>query len=295
MATTSTAPTATATLAAAAPASERERRPEPAGSAANEAPSDIAGRPPSSPVSRALPAERFCGARDDAAVTGARTSDIATSVSAAPVASVGPSQRSPGSGSASAAAPRGNSQLNDQATSGTASEPATTPTIATAAVANMRCGRVRPIALSAGWSAAEPATSRPSAWATRRRPPNAATAVAIHSVETPTSMLGTMASPTAFEWRDVETVRCQDLIDLGGDRVEAVLVDAEVDERLDVGDLVGVSAGEPLRELDDRERRLEVTLGPDDGGHLDLDRRSVERIAGSELGVVGCPLAEARR
>ena len=62
----------------------------------------------------------------------------------------------------------------------------------------------------------------------------------------------------AFEWRDVETVRSQDLIDLGGDRVEAVLVDAEVDECLDVGNVVGVSAGEPLRELDDRERRLEV-------------------------------------
>ena len=60
----------------------------------------------------------------------------------------------------------------------------------------MRCARVMPIALSAGSSVEAAATNRPSAWATRSRPPSVATAAAIHSVVTPTSMLGMIAAPT---------------------------------------------------------------------------------------------------
>ena len=195
VATTRTAATATAMLAAAAPARARERRPDPAGSVAKDAPSDIAGRPRSRPESRPLLAARAGRVPEAAAATSTSTSDAATSVSPAPAASVDTSQRSPGSGSARAAAPRGNRPLAAQATNGTASAPAAMATLAIATDPDVRCGRVRPIAVSAGWSAAEAATRRPSAWATRRRPPSAATAVAIHSVDTPTSMLGTIAAP----------------------------------------------------------------------------------------------------
>ncbi len=295
MATTSTAATATATLAAAAPASERERRPEPAGSAAKEAPSDIAGRPPSSPVSRPLLAGRACRARDDAAVTTARTSDAPTSVSggARGERRAVPAQPRVGFGQRGGAAREQPAQRPGDEWDGERAGDDADDRHCCRRQHALRTGQTHRVErrVVGGRAGDEPAERLGDEEEAAERGDGGGDPQRRDAdLDARDDGLA-----DALERRDVEAVRSQDLLDLGGDRVEAVLVDAEVDERLDVGDVVGVGAGEALGELDDRERRLEVALGPGDGRHLDLDRRSVEGVAGSELAVVGRPLGEARR
>ena len=92
-------------------------------------------------------------------------------------------------------------------------------------------------------------------------------------------MLGRIAAPGSVRRRHLQFVWGEERLHVGGDGVEAIRIGTDLDERLDVGDVVTVGAGEALGELDERERRLEVGLGSGDGGDAHLDGRSVEGVA----------------
>ena len=95
---------------------------------------------------------------------------------------------------------------------------------------------------------------------------------------------------------DVDPGRSDDLLDVLDDFVETGGIDSDQGERLEVGDLVGVGAGEALRKDDRREAVVgDVELVADDGDDLDLDLWSVEPVLGGERCVVAWTTRTGRR